>query len=170
MIAFSLIDAVFILILGILVIRGALRGFVIEISTMAAPILGVFSAVLFSNLLTGFIELLTGLKNSIWNHIIAFLVIFLIAYLCVFFIQGILQNVVIKLELHNLDRVLGSLLGFIEGILVIAIILILAHWIPFEGIKRIFDNSFFFNLLKPFIPSVYDILNMVPLKEACLKI
>jgi membrane protein required for colicin V production len=170
MIAFSLLDVVFLLILAILVIRGALRGFVIEISTMAAPLLGIFCAVLFSNLLAGFIELLTGLKNSVWNYIIAFLVIFLFAYLCVFFIQGILQNIVAKLELHNLDRVLGALLGFIEGILVIALVLILAHWISIEGIKRIFDNSFFFNLLKPFIPSVYDILNMVPLKEACLKI
>ncbi len=168
--SFTLLDVVFILILLILVIRGGMRGFVIEVSTMAAPILGILSAVLFSNLLADFVALLTGVKDSIWNHIIAFLVIFLLVYLSIFFIQGILQNIVIKLELHNLDRVLGSLLGLVEGILVIAIILILAHWIPIEGFKQSFGNSFFFNLLGPFIPSVPDIFELVPLREACLRI
>ncbi|MBN1798185.1 MAG: CvpA family protein [Spirochaetales bacterium] len=167
---FTIVDVVFVLIILILVIRGGMRGFIIEVSTLAAPLLGLLCAVIFSNLVTELVGLLTGMTNSIWNYIIAFLGVFLVVYLIIFFIQGTLQSIVTKLELHNLDRVLGSILGLVEGILIIAIILILAYWIPIEGLKQSFESSFFFNLLKPFIPSIPDIFKLVPLREACLKI
>ncbi len=166
----SFLDIIFLLILLILVVRGAFRGFITEISLMAAPLLGILFAVLFSNLLVNVVALVTGAKESIWNHIIAFLIIFLLVYLLVFFIQGLLLDIVGRLNLHNLDRALGIVLGLVEGVLVIAILLIIASWLPLPGVKQPLQTSIFYNFLMPFLPSVPDIFNLLPLKEACLKI
>jgi membrane protein required for colicin V production len=166
----SFLDIIFLLILLILVVRGAFRGFITEISLMAAPLLGILCAVLFSNLLANVVALITGTKESIWNHIIAFLIIFLLVYLLVFFIQGFLLDIVNRLNLHNLDRALGIILGLVEGVLVIAILLIIASWLPWQGLKQSLQTSIFYNFLMPFLPSIPDIFNLLPLKEACSKI
>jgi membrane protein required for colicin V production len=166
----ALIDIVFFLILIICMVRGGMRGFIFEVSAVAAPLLGILAAVLFSNLLAEVVALITEAKESIWNHIIAFLVIFLAVYLLIFFIQGFLQNIISKLNLDNLDRVLGGILGLVEGILVIAIILILCQWIPLEGLHQSLKGSLFFTILNPFLPSIPDIFKLIPLREACLKI
>jgi membrane protein required for colicin V production len=166
----SLFDIIFLLVLLIMVVRGAFRGFITEISLMAAPLLGILCAVLFSNLLAGVVALITGAGESIWNHIIAFLIIFLLVYLLVFFIQGFLLDIVSRLNLDNLDRALGIILGLVEGVLIIAIFLIIASWLPVQGLKSPLKTSIFYNFLMPFLPSVPDIFNLLPLKEACSKI
>ncbi|MEJ2664820.1 MAG: CvpA family protein [Spirochaetia bacterium] len=166
----SILDIVFLLILLILIIRGGFRGFVTEISLMAAPILGILCAVLFSNMLSDVTAMLTGAKDSIWNHIIAFLIIFLLVYLLVYLIQGFFLNLIGRLNLENLDRALGVILGLVEGVLVVAILLIIAHWLPWEGLQQLLQHSIFNIIFTPFLPSMPDIFNLIPLREACLKI
>ena len=167
---FAVIDIVFILIIIALMIRAIRRGFVTELSSMAAPVLGLFAAVFFSKALSSTVALITGSENSIWNQLIAFFSIFLIIYLIVFILQGFLQGAVEKLDLQRADSVLGGFWGLAEGILLVLILLFIMNWLPFTVVHDALKNSFFANIFLPLLPTSNDLLDFVQPSEACLKI
>lgn len=147
---FTTIDYVFIALLLILSIRGAYKGFVSELLSMAGLILGVGAAVLFSGVFANYLEKIWGKSN--WNFLIAFLIIFLVVYIIAKIFEGLLHKLFTALHLEKLDRVLGFFLGIGEGILLIAIILFVLMWQPLFNATAIVQNSFFANLLLPIMP------------------
>lgn len=150
--SFAPIDIVFLIIIVALVVRAGLRGFVAEILTMAAPILGIFVAIFCSNALGQVVKQITGSDSQAWNQIIAFLVIFIVVYLLVKIFQSLIQKGIDKLKLEKADKVLGIFLGLLEGLLVTGVLILIAHWLPFTEVKDIIKDSFFYNLLAPLLP------------------
>lgn len=134
------IDYVFLAIILIAVIRCAIRGFVAEILSMAALILGIGFAVFFSSSATAIVENYIG--ESFWSPIIAFLAIFLVVYLVVKILQGLLSRVIEKIHLDKLDRSLGLFLGLLEGIIVITLIVFILQVQPFFNTQELLENGF----------------------------
>jgi membrane protein required for colicin V production len=150
--SFAPIDIVFIIIIIALIIRAGLRGFVAEILTMAAPILGIALAIFCSNALAQVVKQITGSDSQAWNQIIAFLVIFIVIYLLVKIFQSLIQKGIDKLKLEKADKVLGIFLGLLEGLLITGVLIFIAHWLPFTEVKDIIKDGFFYNLLAPLLP------------------
>jgi membrane protein required for colicin V production len=157
---FAVIDIVLALLILILAVRGTFRGFVAEIGSMAAVILGILGAVVFSKPLAGL--LIRYIGESFWNQIIAFLVLFLGIYIAVKLIERILHSIFEKLELDKLDRVLGFFLGLAEGILFTCVILFLLSWQPFFDIQGLLRDSLFARVLFPLLPLSEGFLNSEP--------
>jgi len=149
--SFEVIDIVFGLLVVIAAIRGAFRGFVTEVGSMAALILGFGIAIIFYKSLS--ILLSTQFGESMWNQLIAFLILFLLVYLLVKLVQRLLQNVVERLNLDRLDSALGFFLGIAEGLLVVGVVLFIINWQPFFDPKSILGSSFFARMLFPVLPS-----------------
>ena len=126
---FTPIDYVFLGIIAIAVIRCAIRGFIAEILSMAALILGIGCAVFFSSPASRIVDAYIG--ESFWSPIIAFLAIFIVVYLVVKIIQGLLSKVIEKIHLDKLDKSLGLLLGLVEGVIVITLIVFVLQVQPF---------------------------------------
>jgi len=147
----AVIDIVFILVALILAVRGALRGFVSEIGSVAALILGFGGAIVFYKPLAGLIGRRIG--QSMWNPLIAFLVLFLALYLVVKLLERLLENLVDRLNLERLDRVLGLFLGLTEAILLIGVVLFVLNWQPFFDPRNLLSQSLFARFLFPLLPS-----------------
>ena len=145
------VDYVFGLLVLILMIRGAVRGFVAEFLGMAAIILGVIVAVLFFGSVSVWLEMLIG--KSMWNQIIAFLLLFVAAYLVVKLTEGIFHGAIEKLSLQRLDKVLGFLLGGVEGLLVVFVVLFVLRIQPFFDLDSLLTESFFARVVLPFLSS-----------------
>ncbi len=127
------IDYVFLGIILIAAIRCAVRGFVTEVLSMAAVILGIAAAVIFSSSLSGVVEKYVG--QTMWSQIIAFLAIFIVVYLVVKLLEGILNKVLDKINLEKLDHSLGLILGIVEGVILIVLVVFVMQIQPF------FDTS-----------------------------
>ena len=70
---FEVIDIVFALLVVIAAIRGAFRGFVTEVGSMAALILSFAAAIIFYKPVALILERQFG--HSLWNPLIAFLIL-----------------------------------------------------------------------------------------------
>ena len=90
--SFEVIDIVFALLVVIAAIRGAFRGFVTEVGSMAALILGFAAAIAFYKPVALLLDKQFG--PSMWNQLIAFLILFLLGYLLVKLVQRMLQNII----------------------------------------------------------------------------
>ena len=149
---FAYIDIFFAVIILVATIRCVVRGFIAEFMSMAAVILGILAAVLFSAQAAKLLD--KWFTASPWNQLIAFLVLFLVVYLIIKILQNALHNIFDKLNLERLDKALGLFLGLVEGVLAVAVLLFIAGWL--ESIFQIplssfTQKSFFAMLLNPLI-------------------
>jgi membrane protein required for colicin V production len=147
----AVIDIIFVALVLILAVRGALKGFVAEIGSVAALIAGFGGAFAFYKPLSALLD--RRIAASMWNPLIAFLVLFLLLYLTVKLLERVLESVVDRLELERLDRVLGLFLGLAEALLLIGVVLFVLNWQPFFDPRRLLSGSFFAKMLFPLLPS-----------------
>jgi membrane protein required for colicin V production len=147
----EVIDIVFALLVVMAAIRGAFRGFVTEVGSMAALILSFGAAIVFYKPVSAILEKQFG--QSMWNQLIAFLILFLAVYLLVKLVQRLLLNIVEQLNLDRLDSALGFFLGIAEGLLVVGVVLFVINWQPFFDPKNLLGSSFFARMLFPVLPS-----------------
>jgi membrane protein required for colicin V production len=145
------LDIVFIVLIAAGAIRCAFKGFIAEIMSFAALILGVVAAVFFSKAGATLIDTYVGFSN--WNQIIAFLVIFVLVYLLVKLLEGILHRVLDKIHLEKLDRVLGFFLGLAEGGLAVVLLVYLMHVQPIFDLQALLDDSAIARFVLEIIPA-----------------
>lgn len=142
---FAFIDVVLALLIFAAAVRGAMRGFLTEVGSMAAVILGIGGAVVFAGATARLLEAQFG--ASLWNEVISFLLLFLIIYIVVKLLENLLHNLFARLSLERLDRVLGFFLGLAEGALLAGLILLVINWQPFFETKSILAGSVFARIL-----------------------
>jgi len=139
------------------VLRGAVRGFVKELLSMASVILGITAAVLFSGAIASYLERYVG--SLMWSQIIAFLGIFLVVYLVVKLFENALHRLIEHIHLESLDHALGIFLGLLEGIIVIFVLILIIQVQPFVDADRLLRGSAFARLLVPFLPYASEFLS-----------
>jgi membrane protein required for colicin V production len=152
---FNPLDVIFVVLIAAAAIRCAFRGFIAEVMSFAALILGIVAAVFFSKAGASLID--TYICFSNWNQIIAFLVIFVIVYLILKLLEGVLQRVLEKIHLDKLDRVLGFFLGLVEGGLVVVLLVYLMRVQPIFDLQELLDKStiadFALEIIPIFVPA-----------------
>jgi len=151
MATFDLIGLIIIVLLGL---RGLVRGFVHELLTLAAPLLGLLAAILFSKLAIPLVQPLTHSNFELLNQFISFLSIFLIVYLIAYLLQRILASGIENLNLQALDKALGLLLGLLEGLVLFFLILTVLSFLPLPELKRLVSESLAYSLAKIFLPKL----------------
>ena len=145
------LDIIFIVLIAAGAIRCAFKGFISEIMSFAALVLGIVAAVFFSKAGAGLIDTYAGFSN--WNQIIAFLVIFLAVYLFVKLAERILHRIFEKIDLERLDRVLGFFLGVVEGGLAVVLLVYLMRAQPIFDLHALLDRSVIAGFLLEIIPT-----------------
>jgi membrane protein required for colicin V production len=146
----NILDIVSIGIIAILAIRCAFRGFITEIMSVAALILGILAAVFFSKAGAVVFDNYIGLSR--WNQIIAFIVIFLIVYIVLKLLESIIHKILERIKLEKLDRMLGFILGLAEGAIVVILIVYLLRVQPIFDLNDLLDASFFAGLVLEIVP------------------
>jgi membrane protein required for colicin V production len=159
---FEVIDIVFALLMVILIIRAALRGFIEELMSMASWVLGFGAAFFLHKNGALFIRERYLPEMTVLPEILAFIAIFLIVFVAVKILEFILRDIVTRINLGGVDRFLGVLFGLIEGILLVSLILFLFTLQPLFDAGPLLENSVFARLftryLLPFIAVVGDSL------------
>lgn len=144
------LDIVFIVILAAAAIRCTFKGFVAELMSMAALILGIVAAIFFSKAGAMLIDTYIGYSN--WNQIVAFLVIFILVYLITKLVEGIIRRLLDRINLDRLDKALGFFLGLAEGLVVIVFIVYLLEVQPIFDTKQLLESSFVARIILEVIP------------------
>ena len=146
-----MIDIIFILVIAVFVLRCFLKGFVSEVLSMAAVVLGLIASIYFHKTGGAFLK-----ENYMPNHeaianILAFIALFLIVFIVVKIFAIMIKNIVEGIKLGKVDRFLGIIFGLAEGFVVVSLVLFLLKIQPLFDPEPVLSNSFFAGLLLPFI-------------------
>ena len=154
-------DVIFILLIALLMIRCYLKGFVSEVLSVAAIVLGIFASLYFHKKVADLLRehYMPGLE--IIPEIIAFIGLFVAVFIIVKIFEILLKGIIRGVNLGSADKFLGLIFGFAEGILLVSLILFILQLIkPIYDAAEILENSFFANFLLPIINDNKDLLNV----------
>lgn len=142
---FTVIDWIFSGVIILFAISGVIKGFIDNVFGKIAFIAGIILGYLFyKDIAAG---LLKDIKVPYAANIIAFLLIFVVTFLIIKLIQMIVSKVFEWSILKSLDRTLGLIFGIVEGAAVVCLIIFLLTAQPFFNVDRLFDGSFYYNIV-----------------------
>ena len=129
--------------------RGLMQGIVKELSTIAAPVAGVAAAVFLYK--WGADVLRAQFKLQFAPEIVACIALFVLAFIIVKIIAKIVSDGLEGAHLDNLNKALGFVAGLIEGLVVVALILIVLQMQPLFDVKKLLSGSIFAKALLPIV-------------------
>lgn len=144
------LDIVFLIIIVFAALRAGFRGFVREFMSMAAVVLGITVAVLFSGVAAIYVQPWIG--TGAWSQVVSFLGLFLLVYLLVKVFENALNRIIERINLESLDRALGFFLGILEGLLASFILLLVLQLQPVFDTRQMIAESLLAEYLLPLLP------------------
>ncbi|MDR2071577.1 MAG: CvpA family protein [Treponema sp.] len=147
----EVIDIIFAALMVIVVVRCTLRGFIEEVMSMAALVLGLGSAFFFYKRGAAFLAEKYIPDMKILPEVLAFAGIFLIVFLAVKLLEFVLKDIISRIHLGGVDRLLGAVFGFIEGAVLVSLILFVLTIQPLFDAQPLLEKSYFAQTLAPYI-------------------
>ncbi|WP_120273130.1 CvpA family protein [Mangrovibacterium diazotrophicum] len=155
------IDIILGILLVIAAVRGFIKGFIVELASLVALILGIWGAIHFSHFTAGFL-----VDTFHWESehvgLVAFIITFLIILVVVHILGNILTKLVEALALGFLNHLAGLFFGVLKTALILSIILLFfdridedAHLISQETK----EESQVYEPLKNLVPTLLPFLN-----------
>jgi len=154
------IDFIIIILLVFGLARGFINGFIKELASLLALILGIWGAIKFSSFTA---ERLYDYFDMTGKYvgIIAFLVTFVIIVIIVHFIGLLIDKFADKVSLGFLNSVLGLVFGVFKSALILSVIFVVLnaidakhHFLPRETI----ENSRLYNPIADIAPAIFPII------------
>lgn len=149
-IALSGLDIVFLILIAFAALRAGIRGFVHEFLSMAAVLLGIGAAVLFSGIAAQLLQPYVG--GGTWSQVVAFLGLFLVVYVVVKLFENALNRLIERINLESLDRALGFFLGIAEGLFLVFVLVLILQLQPVFDVEQLLLESEISRFLIPLLP------------------
>ncbi len=146
---FTAVDIFFILVILIFSLMALAKGFVNELFGKVSVVAGLVCAFIFFGKLAPYVQ--EYVKHTVLAKVLAFLMIFIVVYLTIKIIQHFVAKAFSTEIMHGLDKALGMLLGFVEGLAIVACIIILMKAQPWINFSTLLRGSFFVKLLSTVI-------------------
>ena len=144
------LDWIFLALVVLLTARCFMRGFVEELLSVAAVGGGVIAALLLYR--RGGEIVRSQFKVQAFPEVLAFLAIFFVVFLVVKLVERMISEGLEATSLEGADRVLGLVLGAVEGFILVSLILVimvLMH--PLIDFDTALRHSFFARTLLPIV-------------------
>ena len=161
------IDLVFAILLLWSAYRGYTKGFIVQLATLAALLLGILGAVLFSDFTSDIIIKNFDVSGQ-YLPILSFAVTFIAIVIGVHLFAKMLNKLIDAIALGIVNRLLGVLFSVLKIAFVVSIILVLINkadnkynFIPDETK----ENSLLYKPLSNFAPMIFPYLNFEKIKE-----
>lgn len=154
------IDIVIIVLLIFGLARGFINGFIKELASLLALILGIWGAIKFSTFTAGRLYDYFDMTGP-YVGIIAFMVTFVIIVIIIHFLGLLLDKFVETISLGFLNSLLGLVFGVLKSALILSVIFVVLnainarhHFLPEEKIEQ----SKFYNPIADIAPAIFPII------------
>ncbi|MDR0645099.1 MAG: CvpA family protein [Treponema sp.] len=149
----TVIDIIFLILILIFAVHAGLKGFVEQISSLASVILGVLAGFFFYKNGAAFLKTkLPSLESiKILPEILSFIILFFIVFAVVKFIGALLKNIVEGVHLGKLDKILGFLVGMVEGLAIVVAVIFIIRIQPLFDPSSVLAGSIFEQTFSPLL-------------------
>jgi membrane protein required for colicin V production len=148
---FAVIDIIFAGLILLFTLRCALKGFVSELLSMAAVVLGLLAALYFFRKAGNIIRAKFMPEYEIIPRILAFIALFVIVFVLIKILEAMLKSIIEGIRLGSVDHFLGILFGLVEGFIVVSLVLFVLQVQPLFDPKSLLEKSFFAKIFLPLI-------------------
>lgn len=163
----NILDIVFLVPLAWFAYKGFQKGFIIELCSLIALVLGIYFAINFSNYASDLLVNNFDIGEK-YLSITAFVITFIAVIAGVFFIGKVLEKFIDVLMLGFINQIVGAAFGILKAAFLISIII----WIinSFDFTNSIIkseqnDNSFLYEKIEMLAPTIIPKLNVDKLKD-----
>ena len=154
------IDLIIVIILIISLVRGFIDGFVREVASLAALILGIWGAIRFSSFTAGKLYDWFDMTGQ-YVGLIAFLITFGVIVIIIHFIGIIADKIIDTVSLGFLNRILGIVFGLFKSVLIMSVFFVILNAIdarkPFLP-KTTIEESKFYNPIADIAPALFPLI------------
>ena len=161
------VDLVFAILLLWAAYRGFTKGFIVQLATLAALLLGILGAVLFSDFTSGLIITKFDVSGQ-YLPILSFAVTFIVIVIAVHLLAKVLNKLIDAIALGIVNRLLGVLFSLLKTAFIVSIVLVLINkadnkynFIPDETK----DESLLYKPLSNFAPMIFPYLNFDKIRD-----
>lgn len=152
----NFVDFIFILIILLLAFQGFRKGLIYEVASLAGLILGIYASFHFSGYLEGYLTEYLNVPEK-YSTITAFILIFIVVIIILHFIGKIIENIIDVIALGFLNKLAGSIFGFVKGIVLLSLaILIIDHFDKDLISKENKEESFFYKPIASVAPLLWQ--------------
>ncbi len=164
----NFIDIIIIIILAWSIIRGFRNGLVIEVSSVAALILGIWGAIRFSGYtqakLIDFFDMQTD-----YIGLISFILTFAGIVVIVHFLAKVIDKLMKAVALGFVVRILGMLFALVKSVLILSIVFVILNTID-QRVRFLpkdkIDESMLYNPISDFAPMLFPIIEGGDLRQS----
>jgi membrane protein required for colicin V production len=150
-------DLIFVLIFIWAAYRGFTRGFIMQITTLAALILGIYFAIRFSEIISTYMSNKYAMTGE-YLPVIFFALTLLILVIGIYFIGKMIEHLVEAIALGIINRLLGVVFSLIKYALLISAILVIlnatnrtVHFLP----EKKLAGSHLYRPLSMLVPALF---------------
>jgi len=157
----NLLDVIIIIPLLLFAWNGYKKGFIVEVASLAALILGLYIAFFFSDFAAEMLNNLFDLDQK-YVAVFAFLITFIVVIFLVLTVGKIVQQFINILLLGFLNKLAGAVFGLLKGALLLSILIFVINYFNYgEFIIKQEDKekSIFFTPVESIAPALYSWLN-----------
>lgn len=154
------IDAAIVIILILSMVTGFINGFVKEVASLAALILGIWGAIRFSSFTAEKLYDYFDMSGQ-YVGIIAFLITFGIIVVVIHFIGILADKIITSISLGFVNRLLGIAFSLIKTILIMSVLFVVLNVIDSKKSflpKDKIEGSVFYNPISDIAPAIFPII------------
>ncbi len=168
----NVLDIIFIIPLAWFAYKGFQKGFIIELCSLIALILGIYFAINFSYFASDILVKNFDIADK-YLAIVAFIVTFIAVVFGVFFIGKVIEKFIDVLMLGFLNQLAGAAFGVLKAAFLISIVLWIINSFDFTNSlikKEQKENSILYEHLETFAPTVVPKLRLDEIKDLEIQI
>jgi membrane protein required for colicin V production len=158
----NFIDLTILIVVSLFVIRGILRGFVMEITGLVGLIAGYLVAMLFLGQLTQLVLSVFPSLPKALVQVVSFLLLFIAANLLLKILAHLLTKTLKLALLGWLNHLLGGIVGLTKSIILLSMVVFLFSFVPFLNLllaKADIEHSALYPVLHMLGPKLYTYLS-----------
>ena len=142
--------------------KGFKNGFIIELASLAALVLGIFMAMHFSFYAEEYLRDNFEIAEK-YRYIISFAITFIIVAVVVFIVGKLIHKLVSIIALGFLNRLAGGIFGLLKSAIVLSVVLYFLNGFDTNSsiIKpEVKDNSYLYEPIESIVPLIIPRLNL----------
>ena len=157
----NLLDIIILVPLLLFAWNGYKKGFIIEVASLAALLIGLYMAFFFSDFAAEMLNDLFDIDHK-YVAVFAFLITFIVVIFLVITVGKIAQKFVEVLLLGFLNKLVGAVFGLLKGALILSIIIFIINYFHFGDYifkENTRQSSLFYEPVESIAPELFSWLD-----------
>jgi membrane protein required for colicin V production len=139
----NILDAGIIFVIFMIMVQSFRAGFLDELLSLVVFVVGGYLSFTLSAYLIPHLDFITN--NYIVLKVIAVIILFILFFILGKLVKIFILDAVDETELNGFDRFMGMILGFLKGVVIISLLLIIVSYFNVTPVKNLIQASYISN-------------------------